>query len=56
MDLTPRTRKAMRWAGLGAGALLACALAGFLVLSLTCPPVEALRDYRAPQASLVFDR
>lgn len=46
----------MRWAGLGAGGVLLCALLGLLVLSLTCPPVEALRDYRPPQASLVFDR
>src|SRR5438132_9511577 len=40
-----------------AAAAAAVLLGGWLVyVALTCPPVEGLRDYRPPQASLVFDR
>ena len=46
----------MKIAGLGAGALLLAALLGVVVIGLGCPPVEALRDYHPPQASLVLDR
>ena len=56
MRLSPRTRKALHWAGLGAGAVAVSAAVGVIVLSLTLPPVDSLRDYRPPQASLVFDR
>src|SRR6266849_9362385 len=48
-------RKPLRIAAVAAAAL---ALAGgvfLLVVALGCPPVETLRDYRPPQASLVLD-
>src|SRR5258706_4046184 len=54
--LTPGLRKAVKIAGIGAGALVAAALAGIVFIALTCPPVESLRDYKPPQASLVLDR
>jgi penicillin-binding protein 1A len=46
----------VKFAALGAGALVAAALLGLVAIVLGCPPVEALRDYRPPQASLVLDR
>src|SRR5260221_13841614 len=48
-------RKAVKTAGTGPGALVAAALAGVAFIALTCPPVESLRDYKPPQASLVLD-
>ena len=46
----------MKIAGLGAGALALAALCGLVIIALGCPPVEKLRDYHPPQASLVLDR
>ena len=46
----------MKVAGLGAGALALAALLGVAAIALGCPPVETLRDYHPPQASLVLDR
>jgi len=49
-------RKPLLIAAVAAGVL---ALAGgvfLLVVALGCPPVETLRDYRPPQASLVLDK
>src|SRR5438552_18882707 len=54
--LNARLRKALKIAGIGCGALLALALAGVAFIALTCPPVESLREYKPPQASLVLDR
>jgi penicillin-binding protein 1A len=48
--------KGVRIAAWSAAALLLLAAAGIGVIALGCPPVETLRDYRPPQASLVFDR
>ena len=56
MRLSARSRRALRIAAIAAGAAVALATGGLAVLALTCPPVESLRDYRPPQASLVFDR
>lgn len=36
--------------------MFVAALLGLAVVALTCPPVESLRDYRPPQATLVLDR
>ena len=46
----------MKIGALGAGGLALAAAAGLAVIALGCPPVEALRDYHPPQASLVLDR
>src|SRR6266403_1613549 len=54
--LKPGLRRALKIAAIGAGALVAAALAGIAFIALTCPPVESLRDYKPPQASLVLDR
>jgi membrane peptidoglycan carboxypeptidase len=48
--------KGVRIAAWVAAALVALAVAGIGIIALGVPPVEALRDYHAPQASLVFDR
>src|SRR5207302_8268442 len=45
----------LRIALLAVSALLAAALIALGVVALGCPPVESLRDYRPPQASLVLD-
>src|SRR4051812_41927886 len=55
-SLKPAARKALKIAGIAVGALLATALIGFAFIAFTCPPVEALKDYKPPQASLVLDR
>ena len=49
-------RKGVRIAALCAAALLVLAVGGIGLIALGCPPVERLRDYHPPQASLVFDR
>ena len=54
--MKPGLRRAIKIAGLGAGAAVLVALLGIGVIALGCPPVEALRDYHPPQASLVLDR
>src|SRR5437588_5228906 len=56
MDLATIRQKPGRVAAAVAGALLLLAAAGVAVIAVTAPPVESLRDYRPPQASLVFDR
>jgi len=48
--------KALRIAAICAAASVALALAAIGIIALNCPPVERLRDYHPPQASLVFDR
>ena len=48
--------KRVRIAAWCAAALFAAAAAGIGIVALGCPPVSALRDYKPPQASLVFDR
>ncbi|HTO99192.1 MAG TPA: transglycosylase domain-containing protein [Myxococcales bacterium] len=48
--------KGVRIGAAVAAALLVLAVAGIGIIALGCPPVEKLRDYRPPQASLVFDR
>ena len=54
--LKPRLRRTLKIAALGACALVLAAALGVAVIALGCPPVEALRDYHPPQASLVLDR
>src|SRR5437763_13257015 len=49
-------RKALRISALAAGALAIAAGIFLLVVALGCPPVETLREYRPPQASLVLDK
>ncbi len=49
-------QKTTRIVALGAGVAAAALAAWLIFVAVTCPPVEALRDYRAPQASLVLDR
>src|SRR4051812_38489888 len=50
-------RKTLKIAGMASAALLlATVLIGFASIAFTCPPVEALKDYKPPQASLVLDR
>src|SRR5437764_11878100 len=51
-----RLRKPLRIAAIAAAALALAAGIFLLVVALGCPPVESLRDYRPPQASLVLDR
>ncbi|HZX94551.1 MAG TPA: PBP1A family penicillin-binding protein [Myxococcales bacterium] len=46
----------MRIAAICAGALALLAAAWLFSVVRSCPPVEKLRDYRPPQASLVLDR
>jgi membrane peptidoglycan carboxypeptidase len=48
--------KGVRIGALIAAALVVLAAAGIGIIALGCPPVEKLRDYHPPQASLVFDR
>ena len=49
----PRSVRIAAWC---AAALFAGVAIAVIVVALGCPPVEALRDHRPPQASLVFDR
>jgi penicillin-binding protein 1A len=49
-------RKALRIAAIAAAALALAAGIFLLVVALGCPPVESLRNYRPPQASLVLDK
>ena len=51
-----RKRRRARILGLVALAVPAAAALWVGAIALSCPPVESLRDYRPPQASLVFDR
>jgi len=46
----------VRIAAICAGALALLAAAWLFSVVRSCPPVEKLRDYRPPQASLVLDR
>ncbi len=46
----------MRIAAICAAGLLALGAGWVWSVASSCPPVEALRDYRPPQASLVLDR
>jgi penicillin-binding protein 1A len=48
-------RQVVRIAALCVAGLALAAGIFFLVVALGCPPVESLRDYRPPQASLVLD-
>src|SRR6266849_3974339 len=48
-------RKPLRIAAVAAAALVLAGGIFLLVVALGCPPVETLRDYRPPQASLVLD-
>src|SRR5438105_14579107 len=52
----PEVPRRVRIAAWCAAALFAAAAAGIGIIAFGCPPVSALRDYKAPQASLVFDR
>ena len=54
MPRLPEVPKRVRIAAWCAGALFAAAAAGVGIVALGCPPVSALRDYKPPQASLVF--
>ena len=56
MDFATIRQKPWRAAAAAAGVLLLLAAGGVAVIAVTAPPVESLRDYRPPQASLVFDR
>src|SRR5437016_11359364 len=56
MPRLPEVPKRVRIAAWCAAALFAAAAAGIGIIAFGCPPVSALRDYKAPQASLVFDR
>ena len=49
-------RKITHIVALGAGVAAAALAAWLLFVAVTCPPVESLRDYRPPQASLVLDK
>src|SRR5947209_10124679 len=49
-------RKALRISALAAGGLVIAAGIFLAAVALGCPPVETLRDYRPPQASLVLDK
>jgi penicillin-binding protein 1A len=48
-------RKPVRIAAIAGGAVALAMLLLVAVVALGCPPVESLRDYRPPQASLVLD-
>lgn len=54
--MKPKSKRRLRIAGVAALALVAAPLAALWIIALGCPPVEALRDYRPPQASRVLDR
>src|SRR4051812_5671973 len=54
--LKPRLRRRLRIAAWAAGTVLGPAARGVAAIALTCPPVEALREYHPPQASLVLDK
>ena len=56
MPRLPEVPKRVRIAAWCAAALFAAAAGGIGIVALGCPPVSALRDYKPPQASLVFDR
>src|SRR5437588_2327529 len=49
-------RKPVRIAAIAGGSVALAILLFVAVVALGCPPVESLRDYRPPQASLVLDR
>ncbi len=46
----------VRIAAISAGALAAGLLIFVAVIAITCPSVDRLRDYRAPEATMVLDR
>ena len=48
-------RKPVRIAAIAGGSVALAILLFVAVVALGCPPVESLRDYRPPQASLVLD-
>src|SRR5438105_10821240 len=56
MPRLPPLPKGVRIAAWCAAAVFGLAAAGIVIVAINCPPVSALKDYRAPQATLVFDR
>src|SRR5207248_4340961 len=56
MPRLPLVPKGVRIGAWCAAALFALIAAGVGIIAINCPPVSALKEYKAPQASLVFDR